>query len=227
MNFKKICIFDFETDGKKPEECNPVQLAATIIDARKLNRVRGGKFITYMRPPGIEDRDTYLTDDIQETVNWHAKNYGCTSDDILEKWSEAPTQKHAWMDFVQFLDRFNPRKTMYTAPIPAGANIRNFDLIICDRLNKLHNNSKSIFYARDRIDVIDLAFYWFESMEEPKSYSMDALRDFLGISKEGGHDAFKDVDDCEQIIRRFLKLHRKTAEKVEFRDSMKPQEVEV
>lgn len=217
MNFRKLVIFDFETDGKKPQECNPVQLAATVLDARKLTRVAGGKFTTNMRPPGIEDRETYLTDSVQDTVRWHAKNYDCTSDEILDKWEAAPTQKHAWENFVNFIDRFNPKKTMFTAPVPGGANIRNFDLIIVDRMNALHNNGKDIFFRRDRLDVMELAFYWFEGLDEPKSYSMDSLRDFFGISKAGGHDAFKDVEDCENIIRRFLKLHRQVATNVKFR----------
>lgn len=218
MNFRKLCIFDFETDGRDPSVCNPVQLAALVIDARTLKRVKGGKFVTYIRPPKIDDPD-YLTDDVRETVEFHAKNYGCGSDEILKRWSEAPTQKHAWQSFVQFINRFNPKNSEFTAPVPCGANIRNFDLPITDRMNKEHNDGKKIFFPRDRVDVQDLAFYWFENLPEPKSYSMDSLRDFFGIDKEGAHDAFKDVLDCEEMIRRWFLLTRKIAAKVKFKNA--------
>lgn len=219
MNFRKLCIFDFETDGRDPSKCNPVQLAAVVLDARTLKRVKGGKFLTYIRPPHIDDPEGYLTDDVRETVEFHAKNYRCSADEILKKWSVAPMQKQAWQSFVQFVNRFNPKASEFTAPIPCGANIRNFDLPIVERMNEEHNDGKRFFFPRDRIDVQDLAFYWFEGLPEPKSYSMDSLRDFFGISKEGAHDAFKDVEDCEEMIRRWLLLHRKFAARIRFKNA--------
>jgi DNA polymerase III epsilon subunit-like protein len=50
---------------------------------------------------------------------------------------------------------------------------------------------------------------------------MDNLRDYLGISKEGAHDALKDVKDCAEVLIRFMKLHRNLADKVKFKDSFK------
>ena len=62
---------------------------------------------------------------------------------------------------------------------------------------------------------------WFESLEEPKSYSLDNLRIFFGMSTEGGHDAMKDVDDTTELILRFMKLTRRYAKQVKFKGACK------
>ena len=66
---------------------------------------------------------------------------------------------------------------------------------------------------------MNLVFYWFEHNNELKSYTLDSLRDYFGISKTGAHDALKDVMDTAQIIIRFLKLHRNLGQKVKFKNS--------
>ena len=116
------------------------------------------------------------------------------------------------------------RKSCFTAPIAAGYNINRFDLPIMQKLSVKYKNvnkegNSSLFYPRDVIDVMNLIFYWFEASKDLKSYSLDNLRDYLGISKEGAHDALKDVKDSAEIMIRFLKLHRKLGAKVKFRDS--------
>ena len=64
-----------------------------------------------------------------------------------------------------------------------------------------------------------MIFYWFENDDSLKSYSMDNLRDYLGISKEGAHDALKDVRDTAEVLIRFMRLHRNIASKVKFKGS--------
>jgi DNA polymerase III epsilon subunit-like protein len=66
---------------------------------------------------------------------------------------------------------------------------------------------------------MNLVFYWFEGNNELKNYTLDSLRDYLGIDKTGSHDALKDVKDTAQILIRFLKLHRNIANKVKFKSS--------
>jgi DNA polymerase III epsilon subunit-like protein len=66
---------------------------------------------------------------------------------------------------------------------------------------------------------MNVIFYWFESNSELKNYTLDNLREYLGISKEGAHDALKDVKDTAEILIRFLKLHRNLGKKVKFKDS--------
>lgn len=65
---------------------------------------------------------------------------------------------------------------------------------------------------------MNLVFYWFESFNL-KSLSLDNIRDYLGINKDGAHDATKDVEDCAKILIRFLRLHRNLVEKIKFKGS--------
>jgi hypothetical protein len=60
---------------------------------------------------------------------------------------------------------------------------------------------------------------WTENIVEIKSLSMDAIREWLGISTERAHDAQQDVIDGATILIRFLKLHRHFAPKIKFKDS--------
>jgi len=97
---------------------------------------------------------------------------------------------------------------------------------IVDRLSKKYKNVNkegvsSLFYPRDVIDIMNLIFYWFEGSNDLKSYSLDNLREYLGISKDGAHDALKDVKDCAEILIRFLRLHRNMFGKIKFQGSFK------
>jgi DNA polymerase III epsilon subunit-like protein len=215
----QLVVFDFETDGKDPYTCNAVQLAALAINPRTLEVVKDSKFCIDIKPPEI-DTAAYFTNDVQDTIAWHAKNYKTTSAEIINKWKTAVDLPTAWERFVSYIKRYNPKGSPSYGPIPCGANIRNFDLIIIDRLEKKFK-SKTQFQRRDRIDVIELAFYWFENLVEPTSYSMDALREFFGITKEGGHDAFKDVEDCAMMIIKFMNLHRRYSKKIKFKDAFR------
>ncbi len=60
---KPICVFDYETDLPTPETCNHVELACVIIDPFTLDIIPGSEFNSNIRPEGIDDLATYLTDD--------------------------------------------------------------------------------------------------------------------------------------------------------------------
>ena len=162
-------------------------------------------------------------------MDFHAKVAGCAKADIMEKWRNNPAQEHSWKMFVDYLSKYHSRasrKSQFSAPIAAGYNIYRFDLPIIDRLSAKHGNTNKegrtdIFYPRDVIDVMNLVFYWFEQNSELKSYTLDSLRDYFGISKEGAHDAIKDIRDTAEIMIRFMKLHRKLGANIKFKDSFK------
>lgn len=216
MNHHKIIIFDFETDGTDPNVCNPVQLAALVVDPYTLDIMPKEEFCITIRPRDLEIDEVKYIEDHKSTIDWHAKNYKCTADEIIAMWKGGSGTKYAWEKFAEFVNKWNPKKTKFTAPMAGGANIRKFDLIIADRLNKQYNIS-DLFWPRDVVDVLDLAFYWFEGLAEPTSYSMDSLRPFFGISSEGGHDAMKDVIDSAAIITRFMKMTRTIAKTKNFK----------
>lgn len=229
-----ICVYDYETDGKLPYECEPTELGACIISPRTLEIVENSEFILTLRPPQIDEPDYYRKH--EDTIGFHAKNRlkeGENIEDkkkqIFESWKAGVDQKIGWQQFIAYLEKYNinkKKKSMFGAPIRAGSNIRGFDDIISTRLANRYgqvNKEKemNIFHPRDVIDTQDLAFYWFESLKEPTSYSMDSLRPFFGMSKEGGHAALKDVKDSAWVICKMLKLHRSLASRIGFKGSYK------
>jgi DNA polymerase III epsilon subunit-like protein len=129
--------------------------------------------------------------------------------------------------FTNYLDKYHSRsskKSQFSAPIAAGYNIHRFDLHIIERLSQKYGNlnkeeKTSLFYPRDTVDAMNLIFYWFENNGDLKSYTLDSVRDYFGISKVGAHDALKDVKDTAEIIIRFMKLHRNLSQKIKFKNS--------
>ena len=49
MNYRDIIVFDFETTGRNAEKCQPTQIAAVAIHARKLKIQPNGIFESTMR----------------------------------------------------------------------------------------------------------------------------------------------------------------------------------
>ena len=227
MNYNKICVFDFETDGTNPDECSPVQLASIMIDPFNLEIIPNSEFNCNFKPEVMEKDPEYEYK--TDILDFHAKVKGCSKQDIYNEWTNYPSQKVSWKMFTEYLEKYHSRsgkKSQFSAPIAAGYNIYRFDLPIIQRLSKKYKTtnkegSSSIFYPRDVIDMINLFFYWFNHNNELKSYKLDTLRDYFGIAKDGAHDAIKDVKDTAEILIRFLKLHRNLSEKIKFKGAFK------
>ena len=223
-NLQKFCVFDFETDGSDPEKCSPVQIAAVIIDPRKLEIVKDSEFNINLMPEALEADPSYAYED-SDVLDFHAKVKSCAKEKVLSEWKVYQKQEIGWKMFTSYLDMYHIRsdkKSCFTAPIAAGYNINRFDLRIVDRLSKKYNNlnkegKTSLFYPRDVVDIMNVIFYWFEGNNELKNYTLDHLRDYMGISKDNAHDALKDVKDTANIMIRFLKLHRGLSSKVKFK----------
>lgn len=227
MNYNKICVFDFETDGSDPTTCSPVQIAAVMVDPINLEIIPNSEFNINFKPEVMEKDPNYeYTTDI---LDFHAKVKGCSKDDVYAEWTQYPKQEISWKMFVSYLDKYHTRtsrKSQFSAPIPAGYNIYRFDLPIVQRMSARYKNlnnrgESNVFYPRDVVDMMNLIFYWFNHSNDLKSYSLDTVRDYLGINKDGAHDAIKDVKDTADIMIRFLKLHRNLSEKIQFRGAFK------
>lgn len=225
-NLQKFCVFDLETDGANPDKCSPVQIAAVIVDPLRLEIIPDSEFNVNLKPEKLDEDPEYKYAD-SDVLDFHAKVKGCSKEEVLQLWETHPSQSHAWKLFVSYLEKYHTRsdkKSCFSAPIAAGYNINRFDLRIIERLSQKYNNlnkegRSSLFYPRDVVDVMNVIFYWFESNNELKNYTLDNLRDYLGISKVGAHDALKDVRDTAEILIRFMKLHRNLGKKVKFRGS--------
>tara|TARA_R110000803_G_scaffold41244_3_gene88734 strand:- start:497 stop:1195 length:699 start_codon:yes stop_codon:yes gene_type:complete len=220
MNTKNICVFDFETDSPKPDTCNPVQLGAIMVHPIKLTLIDSAEFCSDMRPLDFDEPD--YAEKHKDTIEWHAKTAKCTTAEVLKRWDEAPPQKDVWTTFLSWLSRYHTkqdRQTIFTAPIAAGYNIFNFDLKIINRLSTKYGNiqkdgTSKVFFPRDKIDIIHQVFYWFENQQEPKSYTMDSMREYFGMSNENAHDALQDVKDEAEIMIRFMRAQRWLTQKL-------------
>jgi exonuclease I len=224
----KICVFDFETDGSNPSVCSPVQLSALMIDSYRLEIIKGSEFNINLKPERLEkssDIEVYNDSDI---LDWHGKVKGIDKSEVFKLWLDYPDQKQSWKQFVGYLDQYHAvngkSKSQFSAPIACGYNILRFDMKIVERLSIKYNNLNkenytNIFHPRDKIDLMHIAWLWFENNSEVKSLSLDNLRNYLGIDKTNAHDALKDVYDCAELLIRFLRLHRNLAKKIQFKDS--------
>jgi DNA polymerase III epsilon subunit-like protein len=160
----------------------------------------------------------------KDTVAWHGKRLKKTPEEILTMWKTYPSPTVVWPEFIKYTKKYHirqDRQSMHTAPIAAGANIRKFDIPIVERYQEQYGDKTAVFSPRDRIDLIDWFFPWFENNGDVTSYSMDNMRDYFGMSKDNAHDALQDVKDCAHLLIRFMKLHRATAEKVKFKGAFK------
>lgn len=212
MNFKTIIVFDTETDSTDTNKASAFQLAALAIDPRNLTIIPDSEFNVFMKP-NLETSD-------RSTIEFHARRLNTTPEELIEVWKTYPDPKVVWPEWLKYLRRYHTkqdRQTMFTAPIAAGSNIVKFDMPIIYRYHDMYGDDKALFSPRDKIDLLDWFFAWFENNGDITSYAMDNMRDYFGIPKEGGHDALKDVQDSAEIIIRFMKLFRATASKVKFK----------
>ena len=227
-NYQKICVFDLETDGSNPDVCSPVQIAALMIDPNKLEIIKDSEFNITLKPSVLDDKPEYCYED-SDVLDFHAKVRGCDKDKILSDWRTYQKQDQGWKMLVSYLEMYHTRsekKSCFTAPIAAGYNINRFDLKIIDRLSQKYKTTNkegrtNLFYPRDVIDLMNVMFYWFEGNSELKNYSLDHVREYFGLSKDGAHDALKDVRDTAELLIRFMKLFRNVSNKVKFRGSFK------
>lgn len=224
MNNHFILVYDFETAGEpNPLTCEPVQLAAKVLHPRTLEVVKNGVFQTFIQPPGPV---------IQESIDWHAKTRKITPQEVLDLWATGLPQKQAWDDFADFTMKFHTstkKKSWFSAPIRAGANIIGYDNIIWDRMctkygymDAKNRDRQNLAFPRDNLDIQAMMWYWFESYDDgPDNLNMDAIREYFGITASMSHDAMSDVDDTIVVLRSFMNLFRRTKVIGGFRNALR------
>ena len=212
-NNNAIICFDFETGGVDHQVHEPLSLAAIAIDPRRLVQYPNGEFKeTLMRPPGDEK-------------DWKIEAKALEINSIkIEDVRNAMPRAEVWKEFARFVNKYNPKGLPTSAPIPAGQNIKNFDLHIAERLcreNNILNRDKKpfLFNQRNQLDLVDITFLWFENNDELANHKMDTLRDYFSITKDGAHSAMVDVKQTADLIVRFMKLHRKLFPSIPFKGS--------
>lgn len=203
---RDLIFYDFETSSICPHTCQPTQLAALAIDPRNF------------KVKGEFNSEIWAETDDEKAV---AAGLGVIQEGALkvtgktrEKIALAPPLKIVWEKFVNFVNKYNWKSSSFTAPIPCGHNIINYDSVIIERMCKLYgpwdkkNNKGGLFSPIFKMDLMDISFAWLEGDPNVKSYSMDSLRQKLGMSKDNAHDALQDVKDTANIMIKFMKTHR-------------------
>ena len=230
MNYRDIIVFDFETGGANPHTCQPTQIAAVAIHARKLELQPGGVFNSEIRP--IFDDDKAIKAGFAPLEDKALEITRKTREGL----AKAPLPKTVWNKFSQFCDKYNFKKTSWTAPIAAGYNINGYDMPIVNRMCEQYGpmdekkGCQKIFNPIFTIDVMQHIYCWFENNQDVKGYSMDYMRDYFGMdqaSKDNAHDALQDVKDTANLMIKFLKLQRSLLKKVKFEKTFANGEVYV
>lgn len=163
------------------------------------------KFFCQMRP---ENMDAIEDGALQVT--------GLTREQI----AGFPETKLVWPTFVEWVNSYNKNNTVYTAPIPCGYNIVNYDMVLTRRYCKKYKtawdetrNDQKIFSQVYRVDLLDHIWMYFENLpkgEIPK-LKFDAVREYMGFSEESkskAHNALADAEDEAILVARIVNTFR-------------------
>ena len=201
-----IIVFDFETGGINPHECQPTQLAALALDGANLNMLASFNSEMWAET----DDDKAIEKGLSPLQAGALKVTGKTREQI----AKAPKPSAVWSKFVAFVKKYNKNNTQWGRPIPCGYNIINYDLPIINRMAKVFGPyddkylRSTLFHPIRKIDMLDDMFMWTESDPSVTSISMDNVRKRMGMSEDGAHDALQDVKDTANIMIKFLKTRR-------------------
>lgn len=132
-----ICVYDLETTSADPYTCQPIQIAAAMIDGRTLEIKDGGKFESMMSIIPDKKVDEYgLRPVEQDALDVNHKT--------IEEIMEAPSPKLVMQQFAEWVNSHNYKNDRWSAPIRCGFNSHSFDDVILDRLMGGHLNSKIV-----------------------------------------------------------------------------------
>jgi len=211
MNRNHILVYDLETGGLDTDIVQILQISGKMVDPYSLKVV--DTFNSWMKPDfekeGFGDN----------TIGWHAGNKGISKEAMYDILREAPDTKVVWKNFVDWVNKFNksPTNSGYTAPIPAGYNIINYDNKIMRRYCKefgpwdKKRGDQKLFSQVWKFDVMDNMYSWFENNPELKKMGQTSVMEYMGFSEEilaNAHDADVDTDMSVKLLVKFLKLQR-------------------
>lgn len=207
MNTNYVICFDIETGSKNPHKTQVTQISALVLEPRKLEIIDGGVFDSEVCPIFDEAKATELGVD---PVEQEALNVTHKTQAQLET---ARNIEAVWKDFVEFVGRYKKSrdKSSWGNPVPAGFGIKNFDTHIINKLCQQYGpydekySSQKIFHPIHSFDLLDDIWRWTYDVKinNTNSISLDSVREWLGMSKEGAHNSLIDVIDCAELIKRF------------------------
>lgn len=203
-----VAVYDFETGSRNANRCQPLQLAAVMVDLEKLEVVPDSLFQSLIKPLDDEEAVKAGVDPVQDDALEKNKL-------DLDECKKAPSMKVVWDNYTQYLKNYNLKGikgSVWDAPAAGGYNIVNFDNIICKRYAKLDDyggwDCYHPFYQFDVQILVQSMFFHMRLTEDSDSIAMDRVRKFLGISEEMAHNASKDVLDTAYVLIKFLRLYK-------------------
>lgn len=206
-----ICIRDYETGSKNRHKCQPIQIAAVMIDIRRLEVIQDSLFESLILPEFDDEKCLNLGIDPLEDealkINGHTR----------ESLADAPHAKLVWEQYLAYLKDYNIKGQdggAWNAPAIGGYNSCKFDDVIDIRMCELYGpklndwGDWSMYHPFLNFDVQHLVqnFFHATKINNTDSISMDAMREFFGYKKDGAHDAETDVIQTADMLIRFLKL---------------------
>jgi DNA polymerase III epsilon subunit-like protein len=221
MNFNPIVFLDFETCSKNPNKTQPIQLAAVCIHSRRLELIKNNEFQSYIKP--IFDDKAAIEAGVDPIEEEALKVNKITREQLID----APNLDVVWKQFVDWVNSFNYKKTVWTSPILAGFNNNGFDDKIIHRLCERYGpfnkerEQQALFHPIHNIDLMKVMWLWTENNDDIKSLSMDSIRTWLGMSKENAHNAIQDVKDGATLLTQVLSLTRHFGTKTRFTEGLK------
>jgi DNA polymerase III epsilon subunit-like protein len=218
MNKNHFCVFDLETGGgEDAAKCQVTQLSAIIINPRSLRVEAGGIFDSEICPIFDDDKaiEAGLNPVQQEALDVTRK----TKEQLLK----APPEKIVWEKFKQFIKRFNMKNSVYTAPVPVGYNIVNYDMPIINRLclkyGPTAKDKQSIFNQVYKIDLLDYFMMMTENSTDVTSRKLVDMMSFMGMPahlKENAHNGLHDVKCTANIFIKLMHYQRAITLKTDY-----------
>lgn len=215
INTTTICYYDFETNSVNKHTTQPLSLAAVAICPRKLEIIPNSMFSAFIKP--LDDDEA-----IKKGLDPTSKSALAVNKIVLADLKDCANEGTVWRSFADWTYQYNPKKDSWGAMISAGFNIDNFDRFIVDRLCKTYGfwndkrNEQKVFNPIQSIDLKNITWLINENNPEIERNSFDAIRDWLGLSKDNAHSAEIDVLQGAEVLCRCMRFIRTWSSKTKF-----------
>jgi len=220
MGRNNYVFLDFETGSKNKYKTQPTQLAAVALDGRTGKIIKGSEFCSFIKPIFDPSECKKLgIDEIQDEALEITKI-------TVEQLETAPDIKTVWKSFCEYVERYSVGKGKWDAPVMCGYNIEGFDKEIIRRIAgvKPYNlgpfdkeyQECTLFHPIDRIDIMKDVQQWTRFNTSIRSVSMDSMRTYFGMKKEGAHNALVDVKQGAAILEKFFDLYKNISPLIKF-----------
>lgn len=220
MKINNYIFLDLETGSKNKNKTQPTQLAAIALDGRTGKIIQNSEFCSYIKP--IFDEAECKKAGVDSIQNEALEITKIT----IEQLEAAPDIKTVWKDFCEYVERFNVGKGQWDAPIMAGFNIDNFDAEIVRRIagQKPYNlgpfdkeyGQCTLFHPIHTMDIMKDIRRWTMFNRSIRSVSMDSMREYFKMKKDGAHNALTDVRQGAAILEKFFNLYKTISPLIKF-----------